>query len=320
MDPAGRTRRQSMRPATRLRSRRSTLVLVACLTMWACVPAAVARDSLAPLGAGHRWLPRESWVTHHWLPYDERRLLRVLRVSRGELLEWLRDDRHHRISQLVRARGLRVGGVAEHLVAPWTSRVDRWRYERLRDRARRTLTQGHLAQHVFVHYLHQSEVMAHAWEIFGVSPAGFHRLRAVGYTPAEIGSLYGRSRASVADSIVRVCRISADVGVRDAETPPGQAARFLRRQRGSVAGYLDQVLHAPRRRRLGLPRAGRGKEPGSRALRKLALVAPRAVSVLPHVPPIIGVAPPPAMQAVYENFAVWPAKQTLEFRGGSAAA
>jgi hypothetical protein len=295
------------------------LLLVACSTLWAFAVPAVARDSLAPPGAGHRWLPRESWVTHHWLPYDERRLLRVLRLSRGELLAWLRDDRHHRVSQVVKARGLRVGAVAEYLVAPWSSRVDRWKYERLRDRARRTLTQGHLAQHVFFHYLHQSEVMAHAWEIFGVSPAGFHRLRAVGYTPAEIGALYGRSRASVANSIVRVCRISADVGVRNTETPTGQAARFLRRQQGSVAGYLDQVLHALRRRRLGLPRTERGKEPDDRAVHQLALAAPRAASVLPPVPPVIGAPPPPGMPTMYDNFTVWPAKQVLEFARASAA-
>jgi hypothetical protein len=294
------------------------VVLVLCSTLWAFALPALARDSLAPPEAGHRWLPRESWVTHHWLPYDERRLLRILRLSRGELLAWLRDDRHHQVSQLVKARGLRVGAVAEWLVAPWSSRVDRLKYERLRERARRTLTQGHLAQHVFFHYLHTSEVMAHAWEIFGVSPAGFHRLRAVGYTPAEIGAMYGRSRASVADSIIRVCRISADVGVRNADTTAGQAARFLRRQQGSVAGYLDQVLHAPRRRRLGLPRTERGSEPDNRAVHQLTLAAPRAVSVLPRVPPVVGPPRPPGMRAVYDNFTVWPAKHVLEFARASA--
>ena len=296
------------------RARRTVLMLAVCSTVWASALPALARDSLAPPSADHRWLPREQWVTHHWLPYDERRLFHVLQMSRGQLLEWLRDDRHHTLEQLVRARGLRVSGVAERLVAPWSARVDPVQYERLRERATRTLTQGHLAQHLLFHYLHQSEVMAHAWEIFGVSPLAFLRLRAAGYTPAETGALQGRSRASVAQAIHRVCRLSAYVGVRDGETPAGQAARFLDRQRRSRAGYLDQVLHQPRRRRLRLPPAARGKEPGRRALRKLALATSGAASVLGSAQPVNGPPPSTPMRAVYHNFAVWPVAKLFELR------
>jgi hypothetical protein len=294
--------------------RRTVLLLAVCSTVWASALPALARDSLAPPSADHRWLPREQWVTHHWLPYDERRLLRVLQTSRGQLLEWLRDDRHHTLEQLVRARGLRVGSVAERLVAPWSARVDPLQYERLRERATRTLTQGHLAQHVLFHYLHQSEVTAHAWEIFGVSPLAYLRLRAAGYTPTEIGALQGRPRASVAQAIHRVCRLSAYVGVRDDETPAGQAARFLDRQRRSRAGYLDQVLHQPRRRRLRLPSAERGKEPGRRALRKLALATSDAASVLGSAQPVDGGRPSTPVRAVYHNFAVWPVATLFELR------
>lgn len=138
----------------------------------------------------------------------------------------------------------------------------------------------------------------------------------MGYTPAEIGALHGRSRASVANSILTVCRISADVGVRDGETPAGQAARFLQRQRGSLDGYLDQVLHAPRRRQLSVPPTAPGTKPGRRALRKLALAASRAASVLRNARPLNG-APPPPMPAVYANFAVWPAAPVFELRFGT---
>jgi len=294
--------------------RRVVLMLAVCMAVWASALPALARDSLAPSSADTRWLPREQWVTHHWLPYDERRLFRVLQTSRGQLLEWLRDDRHHTLEQLVRLRGLRVSAVAEQLVAPWSARVDPVQYERLRERATRTLTQGHLAQHMFFHYLHQSEIMAHAWEIFGVSPLRFLGLRAAGYTPTEIGALHGRSRASVAQAIHRVCRLSAYVGVRDGETSAGQAARFLDRQRRGRVGYLDQVLHQPRRRRLRLPPPARGEEPGRRALRKLALATSRSASVLGSAQPVRGAPPSTPVPAVYYNFAVWPLPKLFELR------
>ena len=267
---------------------------------------AVARDSLAPASAGQRWLPSEEWVTHHWLPYDERRLLSILRISRAEVLSWLRDDRHHTLEQLVRRRGLTVALVTQRLVAPWAARVDPVQYERLRERAERTLTQGHLAQHVFFHYLHQAETKEHAWEIFGVSPAQFLRLRAAGYTPAEIGALRRRRRASVAEAIKRVCRLSAAVGVRAAETPARQAARFLSRQRRSVDAYLDQVLHEPRRHRLRLPPTVRGSQPSGRALRTFLRAEQRVASVLPSAPRLTAAPPSTAQTAGSSRFAVWP--------------
>lgn len=271
---------------------------------------ALARDSLAPVGAGDRWLPQESWVTHHWLPYDEHRLLRKLRLSRIALLKWLRDDRHHQVSQLLHARGLRVGVVADYLVAPWSGEIERSQYARLRDRARRTLTQGHLAQHVFFHYLHQSEITAHAVEVFGATPAEYKRLRAVGYTPAEIGALHGRRRSSVAGAILSVCRLSAQAGVSTRETPARQAARFLRRQRSARSRYLDQVLHAPRRLHLGLPSAARGAGPSDHVLRLLAHARPRAASLLHSAGPS-RVASSPSTKAVYVNFTIWPPSTTV---------
>jgi hypothetical protein len=285
-------------------------MLLICTAGATIVTPAAARDSLAPVGAGDRWLPREQWVTHHWLPYDEHRLLRELRLSRGELLKWLGDDRHHQVSQLLHERGLRVGAVANYLVAPWSGRVERSQYARLRDRARRTLTQGHLAQHVFFHYLHQSEVTAHAVDVFGATPAEYHRLRAVGYTPTEIGALHGRPRRSIASAILSVCRLSAQAGVGTRETPARQAARFLRRQRSALSGYLDQVLHAPRRARLGLPPAARGTELSDYVVRLLAHASPRAASLLQSAA-LSTVASSPSTRAVYVNFTIWPPAMTV---------
>jgi hypothetical protein len=274
-------------------------------------PAAVARDSLAPPGADHRWLPRERWVMLHWLPYDERRLLAILGLPREEVLDWLRDDLHHTLGQLARRRGLRPAAVATRLVVRRSAPGDTAQFDHLRERALRTLTQGHLAQHVLFHYLHQPEVTAHAWEVFGVSPARYQDLRSAGYTPAEIGALQRRSRPAVAEAIERVCRVSSRAGVRAGETPRAQAARFLRRQRGYIAHYLDQALHPRRRQRLGLaPVALRRSIHGGR-LRLLSRLAPHAASVIPRSPRVEPTAPFPALPAT-GSFALWPVMNPLE--------
>ena len=127
----------------------------------------------------------------HWLPYDERRLLPMLRLSRREVLEWLRDDLHHTLEQLLRSRGLRPTAVAEQLVGTGSSRADAAQLEQLRERALRTLSQSHLAQHVLFHYLHQPEVSARAWEVFGVSPSRFRELRSAATRPRRSGRFRG---------------------------------------------------------------------------------------------------------------------------------
>ncbi len=42
-------------------------------------------DDLAPPDAPAHWLPPEPWIYNHWLPFDERRLYRVLRITRVQL-------------------------------------------------------------------------------------------------------------------------------------------------------------------------------------------------------------------------------------------
>ena len=201
--------------------------------------------------------------------------------------------------------------VAPRLVAPRAARVDPAQYQRLLERTERTLTQGHLAQHVFFHYLHQAETKAHAWEIFGVSPSQFQRLRAAGFTPAEIGALRQRSRAFIADAITRVCRLSAAAGVRRGDTSARQAARFLSRQRRGVDAYLDQALHAQRRQRLHLPPTVRRSVPTGRALRAFLRAERRAASVLPVASRLNAVPPSNVPTAVSSGFTVWPSAGLL---------
>ena len=75
----------------------------------------------------------------HWLPYDEDRLLRLLRVDRETLWRHLRDDRRT-IAQLAAGRGWPdPERLAATLVAQPRGRVP---LDELRSRARRTLPRG----------------------------------------------------------------------------------------------------------------------------------------------------------------------------------
>ena len=282
------------------------------LTLWSPTSdLAVARDSLAPSSAGQRWLPSEEWVTHHWLPYEERRLLSVLRISRAELLSWLRDDRHHTIEQLIRRGGLSVSLVAPRLVAPRATRVDPAQYERLLERTERTLTQGHLAQHVFFHYLHQAETRRTPGRSSACRLRSFSACAPRASPRRRSGRSRQRRRAFIADAITRVCRLSAAAGVRRGDTSARQAARFLSRQRRGVDAYLDQVLHAPRRQRLHLPPTVRRSVPTGRALRAFLRAERRVASVLPVAPRLNADPPSKVPSAVSSGFTVWPSAWLL---------
>ena len=67
-------------------------------------PQTTSLDPDAPPGAPPHWLPAESWVMQHWIPYDERRLYRLLGVDRGVIWHWLRDDTRP-LADLARQRG-----------------------------------------------------------------------------------------------------------------------------------------------------------------------------------------------------------------------
>src|SRR3954466_2730177 len=105
-------------------------------------------DSLAPNGAPAHWLPPEPWVYNHWLPFDERRLYRLLGITREQLWQQLRDD-HRTLSELASTHGWpEPARLAATLVAPERARVGAAQATVLQARAERVITQGHLAQHL----------------------------------------------------------------------------------------------------------------------------------------------------------------------------
>jgi Tol biopolymer transport system component len=219
----------------------------------ATAPAA-STDSEAPRNAPPHWLPPEAWVYNHWIPYDEGRLYRLLRIERADLWQQLRDDRRN-VAQLARRRGWpEPGRLAGALVEPWRGRVSAARLATLRSRARRTLTQGHLAQHLFFHSLHQFAIASEAPDIFGVSDARFRELRRLQeLSPLTIARLNGRSPARVEALSISVLRERARAGVRGQAITPRQARILLRRQVTQLPRWLAQARYN------GPPATHRGK-------------------------------------------------------------
>ena len=231
---------------TRPRSLPALLAVVGTVLVW--LPVADARaastDSEAPATAPPHWLPPEAWVYNHWIPYDEGRLYRLLRIERSDLWQQLRDDRRN-VAGLARRRGWPdVDALAAALVAPWRGRVPAARLALLRSRARRTLTQGHLAQHLFFHSLHQFAIASEAPDIFGLTDARFRAVRREQeLSPLTIARLHGRSPARVEALSIGVLRERARTGVRGHAITARQAAILLRRQLTQLPRWLSQARY-----------------------------------------------------------------------------
>ena len=226
-------------------------------------PARISQDPLAPAGAGPRWLPCEDWVMYHWVPYDERQLFSMLAMDRAAVERWLADDDVHTLAQLVRRRGLDPGDTAQELVSAWAGEAPAQQRASLVDRARRTLTEGHLAQHLFFHFAHYPAVALRARAVFGIAPLSYQRFRLAGWTPSEIARHHGRSPSSVRRLTVPILRDGARAGVAGFETPSAQAGRLLRLQRAGLAAWLEQRIRP-------LGRGPRMNVPALRSQKELA--------------------------------------------------
>jgi Tol biopolymer transport system component len=234
--------------------RRLALLCVAVLVALPAVAAAKSNDSLAPPDAPPHWLPPEPWVYNHWVPYDEGRLYALLHVTREQLWQQLRDD-HRNVADLARRHGWRdPHRLAAALVAPWRGRVGSERLAVLRGRALRTITQGHLAQHLFFHSLHQFAIPSAAPRIFGVSDAAFRDVRrTLELSPLTIARLHGRSPARVEEMSVAVLRDRVRAGVAGHAMTARQGRILLRRQITQLPRWLGQARYN------GPPKTHRGQ-------------------------------------------------------------
>jgi Tol biopolymer transport system component len=201
-------------------------------------------DSEAPKGAPPHWLPGETWVMMHWLPYDEERLYALLGGDRGTIWRQLRDDTRT-LAQLAEQRGWEPPALARELVAPWRSQLrNPERLALLERRALLTLTQGHMAQHMFFHSLHQEAIPAHATAIFGVaSRAEWSELRRSELSPLQICRLNGLPRGHAQEQAAATLRETAERGVARQATPPAQAERLLSRQLRQLPRWLQQTRY-----------------------------------------------------------------------------
>jgi Tol biopolymer transport system component len=224
--------------------RRAALATLATLALLPGAAAAKSNDSLAPLDAPPHWLPPEAWVYNHWIPYDEGRLYRLLHINRDQLWLQLRDD-HRNVAQLAARHGWRdPNRLAVALVAPWRGHVGAARLAVLRSRALRTLTQGHLAQHLFFHSLHQFAIPSRAPQIFGLTDAAFREVRrTLELSPLTIARLHGRSPARVEALSVAALRERARAGVAGHAVTARQARILLRRQVTQLPRWLGQARY-----------------------------------------------------------------------------
>lgn len=230
----------------------SWLVAAALLAGSDATPTATAQDSLAPKGAEPHWLPNEEWVNNLWLPYDEQRLYDAVGASRGQIFRWVRIDATHTLAQIARRHGRSVDAVAAQLVSNRAAVSAPQRRVLLRA-ARRTLTQGHLAQHLLFHALHQTAVAASAEQIFGVrSQEEFLDLRRAELSPLQIGDLHGRTRTQMRRGVAQALEAAAGRGVRRGFLTLSQKQLLLERQLRQVPRWLGQ-------RRYNGPTGGRNR-------------------------------------------------------------
>jgi Tol biopolymer transport system component len=207
-------------------------------------PQIASLDSDAPAGSPPHWLPGEQWVMQHWLPYDEQRLYSLLGVDRGVIWRQLRDDTRT-LAQLAQEGGWEPRALARELVAPWRGQLrDPARLALLEKRALRTLTQGHLSQHLFFHSLHQEAIPTHATAIFGVaSRAEWSTLRRSELSPLQICRLNGLPRGHAQEQAAATLREYAEKGVARQAIPAVQAQRLLSRQLRQLPRWLQQTRY-----------------------------------------------------------------------------
>jgi hypothetical protein len=204
------------------------LVILLC-----CASPGAAADSDAPPGAEPNWLPDETWVLEHWIPYEQARLARLLQTDMAGLRGWMRGDRP--LAGLARRRGLNPPRLARRLVQPWHGRVSRRQHLELNRRALRTLTQGHLALHLFFHPTHSRSLNRLYAQLHEGDSASAHS----GLSLIDISQAKGRSAAWLRRQTLRVVRSSARRGVRLKATRPAQARRWLRYQEPAALRWLE---------------------------------------------------------------------------------
>jgi hypothetical protein len=241
-----------------------------------------AADSLAPPGAPRTWLPHEDWVLEHWLPYDQNTLFRILDLNLEQVRKYFASEPNApavpTLAALARSRGLNVGRLADELVASWHPRVSRPQYAVLRRRAMRTLTQGHLMQHMLFHPFHDTALLRASPQVFGVTPRDLNFSLDERLSHAEVGYQHGRSYQQMVRSAIAVLRVEEAVGVRRHLTPLSEAQAELADQIASLPSWLNASSGNPQT--IFVPRASQPTRAGLSASDATALGASNVFAAL----------------------------------------
>ncbi len=191
------------------------------------------------------WLPDEEWVMERWMPFDEDRLLTRLRISRVELYTRLKLG-NQSIGQI--AQGRRIAVTAGFLVQPLRGRTSRANFAVLRSRARRVLTQRHLAEHMIGHQYHHWAIWRDPTSIWGPS---FRALRDSGLDAPAISARVDVGREELARRILSALDTAGRRGLALGAMPHSQARRLQAAHRENIAelvGSPTLTLRASARR------------------------------------------------------------------------
>jgi hypothetical protein len=220
--------------------------LAVCAYLLAAAPV-VARDTHAPDGARDRWLPCESWVMFHWVPFDQARLWEITGIKKLEFRHYIADDDNHTLGQLIRKHGEDPDAVTAELMEQWRGKVGPDKFAELERRTNELMTQGHLSQHVFFHYFHDPLLALNSSRIFNLPAGDFHRARLRGYGPSEIAIRGGVPVRQAVRRAMTVMRRNQNSAVKSGQTSRAQADSFIRQQRHWTNFWLTQKLYSRRR-------------------------------------------------------------------------
>jgi len=304
------------------------LVTLTATALLLVAGAAQARDTLAPAGASDHWLPREDWVKRHWLPFDEYALRAELGLRGRDLEAYLFDDRRT-LAALAAVRGIALEPLVARLMAPLRARSSPAHFALMRDRARRVLTQGHLAQHQFFHDYHYLAVRENARPLFGLTPRAYWHERLIGRTPLQIARAAGRTRAQLSAGLDALFAQDALEGALSARDDPVQGRLMLERRRRHRACWLTRPVAGmdrahpygeqhTLRARMMLPRTVAQLRADERLIERYRRALPRSCWDRP--PPWRGpqVAPQPPEPAVTLQRAAAPSGYVCDLRRSGA--
>jgi hypothetical protein len=202
-----------------------------------------AQDSDAPAGAHDRWLPCESWVMFHWLPFNEQKFFDETGITRYQLKKYLYASDNNKIGDLVRKRHKDPDAIIAKLMKRWDGKVSDKQFAELTRRANALMTQSHLSQHVFFHLFHDPAVALNSRWIFNVAPGDYMMARMSGFPPKAIAR---HGHVPVKQAVRRalvILRREQERGIRKHQTTRAEARLFLHRQRAWTNGWLNQNIH-----------------------------------------------------------------------------